>query len=459
MKKASKLLLGILLVLGMSMASANKANASPANFGVSFQVFYNELSPFGDWVMDPTYGYVWIPFVDQNFQPYVSNGYWTMTNFGNTWVSHYDWGWAPFHYGRWFWSNFYGWAWVPGYEWGPAWVSWRTGGGFYGWAPLGPGMNIGIHINIPARHWVFIPQRRFRAGFYHRYMVPNYHVAHIYNRTTFINNTYVYNNTTYYTGPNRREIERVTRSSVPVYQVNDSARPGRAIVQNNSVNVYRPEISNARGTRESARPSKVFTTEEFKQRSATQSRNAQVRTERPSQMAPSGNMQNRNNTTTGQSRSNNRINSSSNDNNRANGNINKSNSIGNRSATSARPAQAPNSNQNTRVRSNYQNRESAPAMRSNSGNVGRSTKSGNNNNASVRGSSPARQSSNAVRGSAPVKQNNASVRGSSQPKQSSPAVRSTSGAASRNNSAGNISRSSTGNNSRAAGSPRGGRNN
>ena len=30
----------------------------------------------------------------------------------------------------------YGWVWVPGYEWGPAWVSWRTGGDYVGWAPL-----------------------------------------------------------------------------------------------------------------------------------------------------------------------------------------------------------------------------------------------------------------------------------------------------------------------------------
>src|SRR5207248_3283991 len=30
------------------------------------------------------------------------------------------------------------WCWVPGYEWGPAWVSWRTGGNYVGWAPPPP---------------------------------------------------------------------------------------------------------------------------------------------------------------------------------------------------------------------------------------------------------------------------------------------------------------------------------
>jgi hypothetical protein len=31
-----------------------------------------------------------------------------------------------------------GWGWVPGTMWGPAWVSWRSGGGYAGWAPLPP---------------------------------------------------------------------------------------------------------------------------------------------------------------------------------------------------------------------------------------------------------------------------------------------------------------------------------
>ena len=372
MKKATKHLLSIILMLGLGMASSNMAHASPANFGVSFQVFYNELSPYGDWVMDPTYGYVWVPYVDQSFQPYVSNGYWTMTNFGNTWVSQYDWGWAPFHYGRWYWSTYYGWSWIPGYEWGPAWVSWRTGGGFYGWAPLGPGMNIGIHINIPARHWVFIPQRRFRAGFYHRFMVPHYNVTHVFNRTTFINNTYVYNNTTYYTGPNRREIERVTRTSVPVYQVNNSSKPGRAIVQNNSVNVYRPQISNARGSRESARPSRVFSPEEYKQRSAVQSRNAQEQSKRAVQVqpessvqaVPSRNAQSRNKETAVQNGNNNRI--SSNPSNRNNENINRNSSNGNRNSPATSTTTRSNQNANAAVKGNSQNNPKNPAGRSSS---------------------------------------------------------------------------------------------
>jgi hypothetical protein len=272
MKNLILIRLGIILMLGIGFSQSNKAHALPSPFGVSFQVFYNELSPYGDWVMDQRHGYVWIPNVDQNFHPYGSNGYWEMTNFGNTWVSYYEWGWAPFHYGRWYWDNFYGWAWVPGYEWGPAWVNWRSGGGFYGWAPLGPEIGINITIGFHSNHWRFIPQRRFRNRQFHRYFVPTYNIFNIYNRTTVINNTYIYNNKTYITGPSRRELERVTRGSVPVYQVNDSARPGRASVSNRTLNVYRPEIDNSRSTNAQARPSRAYTAEEYRGRAATQNR-------------------------------------------------------------------------------------------------------------------------------------------------------------------------------------------
>ncbi|SMD44032.1 hypothetical protein SAMN00777080_2647 [Aquiflexum balticum DSM 16537] len=271
MKKSFLFPFSFMLLLGLSMINCHEAEASP-HFGVNFQVFYNELSPYGDWVMDPNYGYVWIPFVERGFQPYASNGYWTMTNFGNTWVSDYAWGWAPFHYGRWFWSNFYGWAWVPGYEWGPAWVNWRTGGGYYGWAPLGPGIGINVSFHAPMSHWVFVPQRRFRHRNFYRYYVPSFQIANIYQQSIVINNTYIHNNQTYIAGPSRREVERVTRSRVPVYQVNDSNRPGRTVVNNNSLNVYRPQITGNEPSKNPARPSRVYTAEEYKHRSASQMR-------------------------------------------------------------------------------------------------------------------------------------------------------------------------------------------
>ena len=90
-------MLFLLVFAGMQM-SVQKASAQTY---VSFQVFYDDLSPYGDWIETPNYGYVWVPNVAPGFSPYGTNGYWVYTEYGWTWVSTYAWGWAPFHYGRW----------------------------------------------------------------------------------------------------------------------------------------------------------------------------------------------------------------------------------------------------------------------------------------------------------------------------------------------------------------------
>lgn len=255
-KKWTKTLLVLLLSFGFT--SLNKAEANPFP-GVSFQVFYDELAPYGDWVYDQNQGYVWLPTAEQGFHPYGSNGHWAMTAYGNTWVSYYDWGWAPFHYGRWYFDNYYqSWAWVPGYDWGPAWVDWRTGGGYYGWAPLAPGYGLNVSRNLPSFYFVFIPRNRIYHHYAHRYYAPYRNRVRIYNQTTIINNTVIYNNNRYVAGPNRREIERVTRRTVPVYEVQGSDRAGRAAVSRNSISLYRPDLQNSRDRSVEARPSRTL---------------------------------------------------------------------------------------------------------------------------------------------------------------------------------------------------------
>ncbi|MEP0714119.1 DUF6600 domain-containing protein [Algoriphagus sp.] len=244
--------------------------------GVSFQVFYDELMPYGDWVKDARYGYVWLPAVYEDFHPYGTNGHWVMTGYGNTWVSDYDWGWATFHYGRWYFdTNYQSWAWVPDYNWGPAWVDWRSGGGYYGWAPMGPGFSINFRINIPANYWVFVPQVRFGYANVYKYYVPYGRRTHIYNQTTIINNTVVYNNNHYYGGPSQREVERVTNRSYPERRVVSSNSAGRTVASRTAVSAYRPDLQSARGTTEAARPSRTLSSGEARtQPSARPSRSA-----------------------------------------------------------------------------------------------------------------------------------------------------------------------------------------
>jgi hypothetical protein len=100
--------------------------------------FYDELSPYGEWVHRQPYGWAWFPRgVRADWRPY-AYGRWVDSQYGWTWISDEPFGWATYHYGRWAWDREIGWVWVPGTVWGPAWVAWQQGGGYVGWAPLPP---------------------------------------------------------------------------------------------------------------------------------------------------------------------------------------------------------------------------------------------------------------------------------------------------------------------------------
>lgn len=126
---------------------------------ISIDFFYDNIGDGGSWVEVADYGYCWQPTVavsNRSWRPY-TDGYWAYTDLGWTWVSYEDFGWATYHYGRWVRLRGRGWIWVPGREWGPAWVSWRTGGDYIGWAPLPPrgtgeviydGRNITAQVDI-----------------------------------------------------------------------------------------------------------------------------------------------------------------------------------------------------------------------------------------------------------------------------------------------------------------------
>ncbi|MBS1520378.1 MAG: hypothetical protein JST50_05240, partial [Bacteroidetes bacterium] len=245
-----------LLVMLLSLVVPGKSMAQGGY--ISDQEFYDQLGPYGTWVSDPDYGEVWVPDVDGDFRPYATRGHWVVTDYGNTWVSDYEWGWAPFHYGRWRYDDYYGWEWIPGHEWAPAWVCWRHGDGYYGWAPLRPGISISISIgggyDAPDYYWTCAPQAYINSPVIYNYYVPRERSVTIIHNTTVINNTYVRNNVTYISGPRVQEIRQVTHNNnVRVYNINNASRPGVASVSHNTVNIYRPAVQKS----PNARPARV----------------------------------------------------------------------------------------------------------------------------------------------------------------------------------------------------------
>ena len=230
-----------LTLLFLFCIPAPKANAQYDN-PVTYDDFYQNLAPYGQWIEDPQYGYVWSPNVEGDFRPYYTSGHWVMTEYGNTWVSDYIWGWACFHYGRWTFDNYYGWLWIPGTTWGPAWVSWRYGQGYYGWAPLGPGYQFGpsyAEYTCPNDWWIFIPPQYVYTGNYYHYWNGPRGNSRIIGTTTVINNTYVNNNVTYVSGPHAAQVQQVTGQPVQVFHVRSSNNMNTR-VHNNEVRMYRP---------------------------------------------------------------------------------------------------------------------------------------------------------------------------------------------------------------------------
>ncbi len=165
------LFLVVVVVAGLA-GSSGAAALPPFEARATTPAFHDDLSPFGEWFWRDDHGWVWSPSVDVGWRPY-SVGHWAWTaEFGWLWVSAEPFGWATFHYGRWLWLDDAGWVWVPGRVWGPAWVDWRVGPGFIGWAPLGPEA-----VWIPGRGliavdvepvfgpwgWVFVDETRFLA--------------------------------------------------------------------------------------------------------------------------------------------------------------------------------------------------------------------------------------------------------------------------------------------------------
>jgi hypothetical protein len=211
----------ILLTLTMVGFLLPLAPRVQAQTDVSLNFFYDNLSSQGNWIEVGDYGYCFQPNVavsNSDWRPY-SDGYWAYTDVGWTWVSYEDFGWATYHYGRWTNLENYGWLWVPGYEWGPAWVSWRTGGDYVGWAPLPPSGHtvyqgqaitggVDVEFGIGPLYYNFVDIRYIGEPVLRgRILAPSRNVT-IINRTVNITNITYNNSTVYNYGPDYNRLNQ-----------------------------------------------------------------------------------------------------------------------------------------------------------------------------------------------------------------------------------------------------------
>ncbi len=257
-----------ILILSLASSCVGQMAVTAGDNSVSFQVFYDELAPYGDWMDYPNYGYVWFPNAGLDFFPYETDGYWVMTVYGWTWVSDYPWGWAPFHYGRWDYDDTMGWFWIPGNEWGPAWVVWRRSDNYLGWAPMRPGISISHSFSREYTHidrWCFVRDRYFGRRDMDHYYVPRGDEESIIRNSTVINNTY-YNtrrHATYVAGPRLDEVQRLTGRRISAVTVRDRDKPGHSIGRN-QLSIYRPEFSTPGTSTERPAPPRVTRPQEFR---------------------------------------------------------------------------------------------------------------------------------------------------------------------------------------------------
>ena len=182
------------------------------------QQFDQTLSPYGQWVYAAPYGWSWQPsegVVGPDFQPYVTNGSWVDTDDGWSFQTDWSWGDTTFHYGRWYVDPTYGWLWLPGTQWAPAWVDWRFGGGFCGWAPLGPPGYVWHGGGHAA--WNFVDARHFGEGRTSNWVVRQPDQIHrAFTSTTRVQNTMQAQGVHWNAGPRRAEL---ASAGAPVQRV------------------------------------------------------------------------------------------------------------------------------------------------------------------------------------------------------------------------------------------------
>jgi hypothetical protein len=123
--------------------------------------FRAELSPYGEWIVVAPYGRLWHPnprVVGEKFVPYFTGGQWVLGKEGWSFKSKWAWGDFVFHYGRWVYVADLDWLWSMDPTYGLAFVNWKSGDTYVGWAPIPPIVRGG---DPPQQVWTYVRARHF----------------------------------------------------------------------------------------------------------------------------------------------------------------------------------------------------------------------------------------------------------------------------------------------------------
>jgi hypothetical protein len=239
---------------------------------VSFQSFYDVLSPMGEWIQitkedidedlnegegqsfssiaDDELLFIWKPSVNSDWKPFM-NGRWEYTDHGWLWVSADKWGGTTYNYGRWWNSPKYGWVWLPGYTWAPGWVRWKITDDHIGWAPLSPKAKWKSETGITANNykynnsdndWVFVNDNTFTGDINSSNIVSATGNSALVKTSSDITNIKIEDDKIINPGPDVNAIEKRTGKKFTRRTLKFSRERNRTIVGNDDIVIGRENL-------------------------------------------------------------------------------------------------------------------------------------------------------------------------------------------------------------------------
>jgi hypothetical protein len=156
----------------------------------------------------------------------------------------------------------FGWVWIPDTVWAPAWVAWSIGGGYCGWAPLGPNVNVNVVVrgkhSIPNEHWVFVRDRDLSNRSIDRYRVKRSKNNELLENAQLVRDTREHRNNAYMPGPDKNVIQKAVGKPINPVSIRERNKPGSDRVTNKEFELFKPQVQRENSNARKTEPNRVF---------------------------------------------------------------------------------------------------------------------------------------------------------------------------------------------------------